>query len=280
MNDLQIFTYQGNDLRTIEKDGEIWWVLKDVCEVLGIAKTDSVTRRLDDDEKDTHLMSTPSGTQNMTIINEPGLYNVILRSDKPEAKDFKRWVTHDVLPSIRKTGAYVAKPTMTLTELVATQAQLMVDFEKRMDAQDVKLEEIAGQTATLTEQTTVLTSRMDNAVRVFSRPNTIGEWKIDTEMAIRAMSSSIAFRGRLYAELDTRAGCNLNVRLTRARNRLVKNGMTKAQANKVNKLDIIGMDKNLRNIFDGIIREHQAVSVAGCGENVQAVIDADFVEVG
>lgn len=111
MNELQIFNYHDNPIRTIERDGEVWWVLKDVCQVLGIERTDSAARRLDSDEKDTHLVSTPSGTQKMVIINEPGLYNVIIRSDKPDAKDFKRWVTHEVLPAIRRTGRYSMNET-------------------------------------------------------------------------------------------------------------------------------------------------------------------------
>ena len=132
MNELQIFDYNGTPLRTVEKDGELWWVLKDVCEVIGIAKHTNVAARLEDDEKGACVMGTPSGQQSMIIINEPGLYNVILRSDKPEAKDFKRWVTHEVLPSIRRHGSYALAPTqpMTPAQLLAAQAQLLVEDRK------------------------------------------------------------------------------------------------------------------------------------------------------
>jgi anti-repressor protein len=108
MNEIQIFNYGGNEIRTIMRDGEPWWVLKDVCNVLEIANHKNVAARLDDDEKGVHLIDSLGGKQNTTIINEPGLYNVILRSDKPQAREFKRWVTHEVLPSIRKTGGYVS----------------------------------------------------------------------------------------------------------------------------------------------------------------------------
>lgn len=114
MNDVNVFDYKGNPVRTIEKSGELWWVLKDVCGALAIVDHISVSKRLDEDEKGVgqiHPLSGKGGAQEMLLINEPGLYNVILRSDKPEAKEFKRWVTHEVLPSIRKTGAYsVQKP--------------------------------------------------------------------------------------------------------------------------------------------------------------------------
>lgn len=112
MNELQIFNYGKIPVRTVLVDGEPRWVLADVCRVLSIERTDSAARRLDPDEKGTHQVSTPSGNQNMTIINESGLYKVILRSDKPEAKAFTRWVTHEVLPAIRKTGSY----GVTITE--------------------------------------------------------------------------------------------------------------------------------------------------------------------
>lgn len=107
MNAMQAFNYEGNEVRTVMKDGEPWWVLADVCQVLGIQNNRNAARRLDDDEKNTvHLAGGIRGNPNMTIINESGLYKVILRSDKPEAKKFTRWVTHEVLPTLRKTGTY------------------------------------------------------------------------------------------------------------------------------------------------------------------------------
>ena len=106
MNELQIFNYGEIPVRTILQNDEPWWILKDVCQVLGIAKHRDTASRLDDDERGSVKVDTPGGKQNMTIINESGLYKVILRSDKPEAKKFTRWVTHEVLPAIRKTGTY------------------------------------------------------------------------------------------------------------------------------------------------------------------------------
>jgi anti-repressor protein len=107
-NELQTFFYNGKNVRTIWKNGELWWVLKDVCDALEISNSGNITARLDDDEKGIHLMDTLGGIQKLTIINESGLYKIILRSDKPEAKKFQRWVTHEVLPSIRRHGAYIS----------------------------------------------------------------------------------------------------------------------------------------------------------------------------
>ena len=111
MNELTVFNYGESPIRTMQQNGEIWWVLADVCKVLEIKNSRNVASRLDDDEKGVYQMDTLGGAQNVNIINEPGLYSVILRSDKPEAKAFKRWVTHEVIPAIRKNGAYKSNTT-------------------------------------------------------------------------------------------------------------------------------------------------------------------------
>lgn len=128
MSNLQIFVYSGEQLRTVQRDDGLWWVLRDVCRVLGMSNPAMVAGRLDEDERaDVSLPYTSSNgvtqTRVTTIVNEPGLYSVILRSDKPEAKAFKRWVTHDVLPSIRKTGAYGIPPER-LARITALQKRL------------------------------------------------------------------------------------------------------------------------------------------------------------
>lgn len=102
----QLWYRQDIGVRMIVRNGEPWWVLADVCRVLEVENSRDVTKRLDDDEKDVHVMDTLGGPQNMTIINEPGLYRIVFRSDKPQAKTFSRWVTHEVLPSIRLYGFY------------------------------------------------------------------------------------------------------------------------------------------------------------------------------
>lgn len=93
-------------VRAVVKDGEPWFVAKDVCNALSIADSKSSLRFLEDEEKGVHSMHTLGGTQQVSIINESGLYSLILRSRKPEAKKFKKWVTAEILPSIRKHGVY------------------------------------------------------------------------------------------------------------------------------------------------------------------------------
>lgn len=113
MTDIQIFNYQNNEVRTVEMNGEPWFVLKDVCEVLGISHITDTAQRMDEDEVgQTEVTDSMGRKQSTYIINESGLYNVILRSDKPEAKPFRKWVTSEVLPSIRKHGAYMTPETL------------------------------------------------------------------------------------------------------------------------------------------------------------------------
>lgn len=112
MNAMIPFQYEGQQVRTISRDNEPWFVLRDVCEVLSVGNAADVARRLDEDEKGIDSIDTLGGVQSMTIINESGLYNVILRSDKPEAKQFRRWVTAEVLPTIRRHGMYAAPATV------------------------------------------------------------------------------------------------------------------------------------------------------------------------
>ena len=114
MNDIQTFNFQNNNIRIVMDDnGEPWFVAKDVAEILGYASPDKMYVRLDDDEKTTTpFRRNGSNYQtNLTLINESGLYNAIIGSNKPEAKAFKKWVTSEVLPSIRKTGSYFQSAT-------------------------------------------------------------------------------------------------------------------------------------------------------------------------
>lgn len=141
MKELQVFQYEGKQVRTVEKDGETWWVLKDVCEVLQIKNPTDVWKRLDEDERSRFNL----GRQGEgTIINESGLYHVILRSDKPNAKPFRRWVTKEVLPEIRRKGSYgenravaaLAEQVGQLAEMVTKMAD---DLYGRKEPEQIRL---------------------------------------------------------------------------------------------------------------------------------------------
>lgn len=114
MDDLQIFNNpEFGKIRAVEIDGQPWLVGKDVARALGYANTkDALAKHVDQEDRRGSQIATPSGEQNMTVINESGLYSLVLSSKLPGAKKFKRWVTSEVLPSIRKHGAYLS-PQLT-----------------------------------------------------------------------------------------------------------------------------------------------------------------------
>lgn len=122
MNEMQIFQNEKfGQVRVIERDGEPWFVGKDIADKLGYSNTrDALLRHVDSEDKGTSRFTTPYGEQDMTIINESGIYSLVLRSKLPDARQFKRWITHEVIPSIRKTGGYIAgSENMTNEELMA-----------------------------------------------------------------------------------------------------------------------------------------------------------------
>ena len=147
MNEI-VKVFNDRPVRILDRDGELWFVAKDVCKVLEIKLQANSTRYLDDDERGVCLINTPSGEQEMTIINEPGLYSLILRSRKAEAKAFKRWITHDVLPSIRKTGAYLS-PAITDRQVEALVTTLEQEVCRRASAEQ-QVEFLRGQLEKLT----------------------------------------------------------------------------------------------------------------------------------
>lgn len=107
MNEMIGFSFHGHEVRVLDIEGTPWWVLSDICKVLDHSNSRMAAERLDADEKDVSIVYTLGGPQEMTVINESGLWSLVLTSRKPEAKLFKKWLTSEVLPAIRRTGRYV-----------------------------------------------------------------------------------------------------------------------------------------------------------------------------
>lgn len=119
-------------VRVSTQDGEPWFVAKDVCDALGLGRQQDSTRYLDSDEKGECLVDTPYGKQTMVIVSEPGFYRLVMKSRKPEAKAFQRWVTHEVLPAIRRDGGYMAaKPDETPEEIMARALRIADETMRR-----------------------------------------------------------------------------------------------------------------------------------------------------
>jgi prophage antirepressor-like protein len=122
--DMQVFlNEQFGQVRVLTKDEDYWFVAKDVADILDYRTANDMTRILDEDEKDTQIVRTLGGNQDMTIISESGLYSAILKSKKPEAKQFKKWVTSDLLPTLRKTGGYISNSELMVNTYFSTLPQ-------------------------------------------------------------------------------------------------------------------------------------------------------------
>lgn len=139
-NNLMIFENpEFGAVRSILIDGEPWFVAADVCKALELERTNRALSRLDDDEKGAHSVSTPGGRQRMSIISESGLYSLILGSRKPEARAFKRWITHEVIPSIRKHGAYM---TDSLLDALEAHPEAVPEYLNRLRSENARNREL------------------------------------------------------------------------------------------------------------------------------------------
>lgn len=178
-----VFPKSNHEVRSLIIDEEPWFVAKDVCDVLELSNVSNVMTRLDADEKGIHSMDTPGGLQQMSVINESGLYALILRSDKPKAKDFRRWVTGEVLPSIRKNGSYA---------LVAQKdEQIALLMHERIDMREIML--AIRQDALVTREcmTRVLGIMERNEPKIATHDLFVAS---DLEMSMTETSAVLGFR--------------------------------------------------------------------------------------
>jgi anti-repressor protein len=142
LNDLTVFEKGGWKVRTLTKNDEPWFVARDVCAALGVGNITDALCRLDPDEKEFDLIETLGGKQEMGIVSEPGLYSLALGSKKPEAKEFKRWITHEVLPAIRKHGMYATPATV---EAMLADPDTMIKTLQAL--KDERVKRLAAETA-------------------------------------------------------------------------------------------------------------------------------------
>lgn len=146
MTQVSVFNFNQNEVRTVVRDdGELWFVASDVANALDYPSAPQMTRNLDDDEKGMHNLYTLGGSQQMLIINESGIYSAILKSRKPEAKQFKKWVTSEVLPSIRKNSGYIVGQEVDSPEILMAKAlqvanNILESKTKELEAATAKVE--------------------------------------------------------------------------------------------------------------------------------------------
>lgn len=227
MNDLQIFkSEQFGEIRTVEIEGEPWFVGKDVAIALGYKEPSKAAReRVDDEDRGMSKIDTPSGIQEMTIINESGLYSLVLSSKLPTAKQFKRWVTSEVIPSIRKHGGYIhGQETMTDAELLA-KALLVAnrqieERQKRIDALEEKAKldapKILFASAVETAKTSILVGDLAKILKqngVDIGQNRLFQWLRDNGWLIKDRRSdynSPTQKGMNYGLFEVKEGTVIN----------------------------------------------------------------------
>lgn len=186
MSSLIQHVFHGQQIRTvIDEHGEPWFVAGDVARILGYAVAKDMTRRLDDDEKGGRSVPTPGGPQVVTVITEPGLYSAILGSKVPGAREFKRWVTHELIPAVRRTGSYSATPALTGPELMA---RALIEAQRT-------IERSAAEVATLTPRAEAWDVMVSAA----------GDYSVDEAAKILSRDPGIEIgRNRLFAEMERR----------------------------------------------------------------------------
>lgn len=193
MSNIQIFNYQNNEVRTVELNGEPWFVLKDVCAVLGISHITDTAKRMDEDEVgQTEVIDSIGRSQSTYVINESGLYNVILRSDKPEAKPFRKWVTSEVLPSIRKNGGYIAgQEQLTPQELMA---KALLVANKTLAEREARISELTVQNNIMAPKAeyfdelvdrNLLTNFRETAKELGIKPKSFVAWLLEKKFLYR-----------------------------------------------------------------------------------------------
>lgn len=193
MNEMQTFVYSGAEVRTVQKDGTPWFVLKDVCGVLNLGTPSRVAERLDGDEVSlTHLTDSLGRLQETTVISESGLYNVILRSDKPEAKPFRKWVTAEVLPAIRRSGGYIAgqndlSPAELMAKAIKVAEQTLAERDARISSLQVQNAIMAPKADYFDElvERNTLTSFRDTAKELGIPPRKFTQFLLDKKYIYR-----------------------------------------------------------------------------------------------
>lgn len=212
MSDLQIFNFSGADIRTLTIDEEPYFVGKDVAEVLGYKNTkDALIRHVDDDDKRGSQITTPSGRQTMIVISESGLYSLILSSKLPTAKKFKHWVTSEVLPAIRKHGAYMTdEKAFDVVNNKSGLADLLQQAADQLKQKDIQIAELKPKAlfadSVATSDSTILVGELAKILRgngIEIGQNRLFDW-------LRTNGYLISKKGSSY-NLPTQKSMNLGL---------------------------------------------------------------------
>lgn len=233
MNEIQVFNFNHNKVRTVMVDDEPWFVGKDVATVLGYTDTyGALKKHVDDEDKQNCQNDSFKTSRGMTVINESGLYSLIFGSKLPEAKKFKRWVTHEVLPALRKTGEY-KMPTSNIEVM-----ELMFHALKDTNADVSNLNERLGEI----ESTRSMSWRDRMMKEAYAYCDSNG-------LCISP------FLRLIYKEMENRSGRSLSKTLSQRKKRMKLQGVASTKINQFRKIDVIEQDKPLRELFEEVFYE-------------------------
>lgn len=252
MNELKAYCNdQFGEIRTVSIDGEPWFVGKDVAQALGYKDTvNAIKTHVDEEDKGGWQIATQFGAKEATIINESGLYSLVMSSKLPSAKAFKRWVTSEILPSIRKTGGYQQR-ALTPNEMFMLQAQINVENEKRIAELESRLAESDRRLAETVEvfrsqsmsQKDVWQSEMNKTVN-----DLVDKYRLNHQ----------TFRRKLYTRLEMQLGIDLNRRKTNLQKRMRAGGSTYREMHDISMLRVVAQDAKLRSAFELIVKQEAA----------------------
>lgn len=256
MNELQIFnSAEFGQIRTIVKDNEVWFVGRDIAEALGYSDTKSaLIDHVDIEDKnifksgDLPPLNFVIPNRGMTFINESGLYSLVLSSKLPTAKQFKRWITSEVLPSIRKHGGYVAKP-MNQLEILAESIKIMQEQQRKLDEHSSRLDKVENNVQQIKELEQINSSNWRLHFGTVTRKLAQVYPCLDVENPYQAI------RHEFYERLEAEARCNLDIRLKNKKMRALKAGLSMNKIKEFNKLDIIQEDMRLTNSAIAVLKK-------------------------
>ena len=251
-NEIQVWNYESSEIRTVQVNGEPWFVGKDVADILGYQNgSRDINRHVEEEDRCKIMIFDGRQDKETIVINESGLYSLILSSNLPNAKQFKRWVTNEVLPSIRKHGSYSVQSQFAD---LSPQLQVLIQMETRQKQIEARQAEQATALAGLEQ-------KLQNTCEVIALDKTA--WRKDSEHLINkiARATGDGYGGirllyeEIYRSIESRAGVSLNTRLTNKRNRMAGEGICKSKRDKLTRIDIIAEDKKLIEIYVAIVKE-------------------------
>ena len=253
MNEIKIFENQEfGKVRALEIDGKPYFAGKDVADILGYQNgSRDINRHVEEEDRCKIMIFDGRQDKETIVINESGLYSLILSSNLPNAKQFKRWVTSEVLPSIRKHGSYSVQSQFAD---LSPQLQVLIQMETRQKQIEARQAEQATALAGLEQ-------KIQNTCEVIALDKTA--WRKDSEHLINkiARATGEGYGGirlvyeEIYRSIESRAGVSLNTRLTNKRNRMAGEGVCKSKRDKLTRVDIIAEDKKLIEIYVAIVKE-------------------------